>query len=303
MESRRKLLGIALVVSGFVALAMAALQYWRESPSAITLTPLASAPIETLNPVYKPGQLGDAPRIEVPETPPLGRTVYVSVQARQPGDGSFERPFNNLQESLCDLRPGDRLLVMAGRYPAPVRLDESCSNGTAEAPIEVYFSDDAVLAGPFEAVADPPSAVVFIARSHWLFGGMEVRPEHAPRGIVIASGSHHVTFRSIHVYSGVGSGVEILPGSEAIVIEGSHFHKLGSLGGRTVNETHGEHSGVRIFPGTRNIAVVDTKMHNILGPPVDVVPPEKYKENYMLAPSVGLTIDDAQFIRGQDEWW
>jgi len=186
----------------------------------------------------------------------------------------------------------------------PIAVDGECKDGTPEKPIEVYMADDAVLENPIRGDEVIQKELLRLARSYWLLAGVEVHPLRTWVGVVIGPDVRHVTIEAAHIYGGLGVGIVIEPGSEDITITGSHLHKLGTLGGpRSQGDTSGEDAGIRIYPGTRRIAVLDTRIHNVLGAPVEVVPPEHYAADPGLPPAAELTIDDRQFTSGQDKWW
>jgi hypothetical protein len=234
----------------------------------------------------------------------------VSSDVREAGDGSFEHPWNDLQAALCVLEPGDRLLIMGGGYPGPFAIDGDCKDGTADKPIEVYVSDDA-LVGNLVTGDIVNEEVLRMARSHWLLAGMEIRPQRTLVGLVIGPDVHHVTIEGFHIYSGMGVGIAIEPGSEDIEIRRGHLHQLGTLEGRSRDKHRGTDAdaiarngaGVRIYPGTRRISVVDTKIHNIFGGSVEVILPEDYLADPTLPPAADLTIDDKRFSGEQEKWW
>jgi len=295
----QKPLGVLLLLFGLAAVVLAGLKFWQ-GPRPIRLTVLNEMPITGINQRIE-GGIGDAPRITVPETPPPGRTVHVNPQAAVDGDGSWDHPWNDLQESLCRLEPGDRLLVLAGKYPGPLWVGEACKDGTADRPIEVYFSDDATLLGRMvEETVE--GAVLTLGRSMWHIGGAEIQPLKFGVGVAIGPDVRGVTVDAAHIYSGVGAGITVEPGSREITISRGHLHQLGSLEGRGNRNELGDGAGVQIAPGTHAVTVTDTKIHNIYGVPVQVLTPAEYGDPG-LAPPVDLSIDDELFQEGQEKWW
>lgn len=71
--------------------------------------------------------MNPAPAVE--ESPQ--RLVYVSSRARQTGNGTAARPYQQLQVAVNKARPGDKIIVGPGEY-TPVRIEIS---GTPTAPI------------------------------------------------------------------------------------------------------------------------------------------------------------------------
>src|SRR5262245_27759285 len=73
-----------------------------------------------------------------PKFPAAKRTRFVSNEAPGPGDGSLEHPWKDLQQALCALEPGDRLVVASGIYTGSFRVAGACKSGTADAPIQLF---------------------------------------------------------------------------------------------------------------------------------------------------------------------
>ena len=213
-----------------------------------------------------------AGRAEHPEElkldPPKGRLLWVASRGESGGDGSEARPFNDLQAALRQLRPGDRLVMRPGRYFGPVRIDESCAEGTGETPIELYARVDAVLEG---RNGEP---VLTVARRGWKLIGLEIEPGREGGPALVAAGAKDLVVYKGHFHDGWGDGVWIEPGSERVTFDTTHIHIFGPRGGPP--EKRSGVVGLRIAPDTRGIAVVASNIHNIAGPPVKVLSPLEY---------------------------
>ena len=296
---RQKFVGVVLLGIGITALVIAAFQF-NASRSKAGIVPLDIRPIQGINP--QADGPGDAPRITVPGTPAPGQTHYVWARAKPHGDGSWKRPFNDLQESLCALQPGDRLLVMGTRYEGPFEIGKDCSDGTEAMPIEVYFADDALVHNPVvrEATELP---VLTIDRHWWVIAGIEIQPLWYLSGILVGPNARHIRIESAHIKSGLGRGIDISPGASDILIQDSHLHQLGTLEGRSGEWPKGQGAGVRIAPGTSRISVLGTQIHNVLGKPALVISPEEYASLPGLQPASDIVIEASGFQENQRKWW
>jgi hypothetical protein len=185
-------------------------------------------------------------------------------------------------------------------------------DGTKEAPIEVYAAADSVLHGGPRS--DEP--VLTVARAYWNLHDLMVVPlESLGGGVVLQAPAHDLVISSPHIRSGRGNGIEIHPGVTGVLIDEAHLHHLGiqegghrghgrAMGGdRTDPKTTPPGAGIRIDPGTRGIRVVRSEIRNIFGYPVQVVPPEQHADT-SLSPASDLEIDDALFVKEeQEQWW
>ncbi|HEX7138315.1 MAG TPA: hypothetical protein VF219_10725, partial [Vicinamibacterales bacterium] len=54
------------------------------------------------------------------------RLRYVAADAAPGGDGSAEHPWRDLQDALCQLVPGDRLLLTPAVYEGSFRIGPNC---------------------------------------------------------------------------------------------------------------------------------------------------------------------------------
>jgi hypothetical protein len=278
--------------------------------SAVKITSSAPRPLQLPKDEREIRQQGI--RLDLPTEPPIGRTVYVDANGRGGADGSKERPLRDLQATLRDLRPGDRLILWDGEFEGPFVIGDGCEDGTKEAPIEVYAAADSVLHGG--PGSDEP--VLTVARAHWKLHDLMVVPlESLGGGVVVRAPAHDVVISSPHIRSGRGNGIEIHPGVTGVLIDEAHLHHLGiqegghrghgrpNGGERTDPKTTPPGAGIRIYPGTRGIRVLGSEIRNIFGYPVQVVTPEQHADP-SLPPAADLEIDDALFVKEeQEKWW
>lgn len=64
------------------------------------------------------------------EYQPDHRTVFVSASGKQSGDGSFARPYQDLQTAIDSSKSGDEIILLAGTYtakPSPY-IEDLCGN-------------------------------------------------------------------------------------------------------------------------------------------------------------------------------
>jgi hypothetical protein len=308
---------VVLLTIAVVAFTIAALQ-WRQETAApdtpsVVVRSIGARSIE--DPSHRPKQV----RLNLPERPALGRTLYVDAKGPPSGDGSSaERPLTDLQAVLCALEPGDRLVIWDGEFRGPFSIGDDCSDGTAEAPIEVYAAADAVLyGGPH---SNEP--VLTVARAYWQLHDLMVVPlESVGAGVVLRAPAKEIDLDSPHIRSGRGNGIEIHPGVEGVMVRAAHIHHMGIQEGGGSRNTleeggggkrgRGERvdpattppgAGIRIYPATRRIQVVATEIRNIWGQPLEVVSPADIDPE--LAPAAELEIDDSGFVKEQQEkWW
>lgn len=216
------------------------------------------------------GELRDHPE-ELTLEPPPGREFFVWNNAPAGGDGSVRRPWNDLRSAMKNVRPGDRLVLLPGRYNGPIVIDDAYPAGEPGRPIELYSRVDAV----FVPGGDEP--VVSIRRNGWTLIGAEIEPlKNVAPALEIANASD-VTIRKAHLHDGAGNGVHVDPGSERVTIEDSHIHMFGARRGKSGKGATAEVFGVRIAPGTRDVTLRRCNIHNISGPTVKVLTPAEFE--------------------------
>jgi hypothetical protein len=181
-----------------------------------------------------------------PEFPEPKRIFYVAVSG-PPGDGSQSHPWNNLQAALRELRPGDRLHILPGEYEGGFSIDDACQDGTAQAPIQVFFQK-----GVLKPSATRPALTV--GKAFWSFQRLSVSlGDHEGPGLEISS--HDVLVDNAFVYKGRGPGVRIAPGASRVTIAHANILKIG------VSQPGPDSVGVEIAPRTREVRIVACRLY------------------------------------------
>ena len=108
-------------------------------------------------------------------------TYYVSAAGSDVAAGTSTLPWRTLKRSVRDLKPGDRLIVRAGRYAEPMVVSVS---GTPQQPIELIGAGRPLV----EAEAD----AVSLTGSYLLFEGFEAHSSGWGSAIAIGKNNHHV---------------------------------------------------------------------------------------------------------------
>jgi len=133
---------------------------------------------------------------EEPRVPRPTRVLHV-VPGEGGGAGTEAEPFRGIAPANAEARPGDLILLHAGRYPGPVSFSVS---GTAEAPVVWRAAGDAVIVGPKNGLA------VSARRLRYVFiEGLTIR---GARLAMALSGSSQVTVRRcrfLEVASGISA--------------------------------------------------------------------------------------------------
>jgi hypothetical protein len=177
-----------------------------------------------------------------PNFPEARRLRYVAADAPSSGDGTSEHPWKDLQEALCKLEPGDRLLLAAGIYSGSFRIAGACRDGTAEAPIQVYSR---------HAFLKPAGAgdVLTVERSHWQFWEVQIALLDSPSAGFVTAGprAHHIAVDQSHIYEGKGPAVRLAAGTADVVLSNCHIHQS---------------TGVRIERGSARITLVNNHVHH-----------------------------------------
>jgi hypothetical protein len=170
------------------------------------------------------------------------RTLYVSAEAKSPGDGSLERPWMDLQDALCRLEPGDRLVLAAAIYAGSFRVAGPCRSGTADAPIQVFARHAFLKAA---GLGD----VLTIERAHWQFWEVQIAllDSDAAGFVAVGPEAHHIAIDQSHIYEGKGPAVRLGPDVSDVVISNCHIHQS---------------NGIRIEAGTKRITLVNNHIHH-----------------------------------------
>jgi hypothetical protein len=232
-----------------------------------------------------PVRAGGVHEDELELPPAMARTLYVKPRVQEPGDGSRERPWSDLREALSELRPGDRLVVLPGRYEGPVVIDDSCADGTPEAPIEVWGKIGAV----FRIRSEAP--VLTVKKAYWHLIGLEIVPGKKGTAALLISGdgARGVRYDRGHARDGWGDGIIIGPGASEITITGCHLHHFGH------DRFNREASTITVHPGTRDILIELNNIHNMPGEPIRVISPEETAATGggdQLPPAEGVVVAD-----------
>ena len=151
------------------------------------------------------------------EAPPPLRTFYVSAQADPGGDGSAGRPWADLPAALRALSSGDRLIVGEGKYPGPIRIDQSCREGTAAAPITVSFEKA-------DITLSEGAAALTVSRSFWRFERLILDlGRGGAAGFVAERPAEGTVLDLARIAGGAGPAVRVGPGAKGTTISRSSF--------------------------------------------------------------------------------
>ncbi len=177
-----------------------------------------------------------------PKFPEARRTRYVEAGASGPGDGTEQHPWKDLQEALCKLEPGDRLVLAAGIYTGSFRVSGPCLSGTAAAPIQVFSRHAFLKSG---GAGD----VLTLERAHWQFWEVQIAllDSDATGLVVTGAEAHDIAVDQSHIYEGKGPAVRIGPGSSRVTLSNCHIHQS---------------NGVRIDAGTSSVTLVNNHIHH-----------------------------------------
>ncbi len=216
-----------------------------------------------------------------PHFPEARRMRYAAADAASAGDGSAGHPWKDLQDALCRLEPGDRLVVASGIYAGSFRVAGSCRDGTAEAPIQVFARH------AFLKAAEGGGDVLTIERAHWQLWEVQIALLDSPvAGFVTAGpGAHDIAVDQSHIYEGEGPAVLIKAGSAGVTLTNCHIHQ--SRGVRieagasriTLRNNHIHHNraasvtvggGADSTATAREIAIEGNRIHNDHGPALDL---------------------------------
>ena len=178
-----------------------------------------------------------------PKFPEARRMRYVSADAKSSGDGTSEHPWNDLQDALCRLEPGDRLLIASGIYAGSFRIAGKCRSGTAEAPIQVFARH------AFLKAAEGGGDVLTIERAHWQLWEVQLALLDSDAAGLVTAGpeAHDIAVDQSHIYEGEGPAVVVRAGSDRITISNCHIHQS---------------KGVRIETGTSRVTLRNNHIHH-----------------------------------------
>ena len=215
-----------------------------------------------------------------PKFPEARRMRYVAADAAGTGDGSAEHPWKDLQDALCRLEAGDRLVVASGIYAGSFRVAGTCRSGTAEAPIQIFARH------AFLKAAEGGGDVLTIERAHWQLWEVQIAllDSESAGFVTLGSGAHDIAVDQSHIYEGQGPAVSLRAGSSGITLSNCHIHQ--STGVRieagvsrvTLLNNHIHHNraaSVTVGGGgagapAREISIVGNRIHNDHGPALDL---------------------------------
>ncbi len=181
------------------------------------------------------------------------RTVFVAAGAKD-GDGSKARPWGDLQAALRALGPGDLLEVGPGDYAGPVRIDESCRDGTPGRPVRVAFDAKAKLA-PGGGAGTVGQAALTIVRPYWNLKGVYlVLDQSASTGISVEGDAHDVTLDGARIAGGAGPSVLIGADTARVRIANARISKSG------LNEANPDAVGIVLAAGARDTLLANNHM-------------------------------------------
>jgi hypothetical protein len=227
--------------------------------------PTDGRPADARPPERSTSRLGGVHEDELQLAPAIARTLYVRSGGDGPGDGSLERPWADLQSAFSELGPGDRLVLLPGRYEGPYVIDNPCADGTEEAPIEVWGKVGAVLRVRNEA------PVLTVKKAYWHLIGLEISPGKKGTAALVISGrsARGVRYDRGHARDGWRDGIIIESGASDVTIAGCHLHHFGH------DRFNRDASAITIQPGTRDIIIEHNNIHNMPGEPIRVISPEE----------------------------
>lgn len=186
------------------------------------------------------------------------RTFYVSVRAVEDGDGSEAKPWRDLKAALCQLQPGDQLMVLPGHYKGPFVIDRPCQDGTPTAPIRVVGLEDSVLN------SSEGGSILVIKRPFWTFQRFEIVPGKARNPAVVIEGpdAHDLLLEEFHMHNGWGDGIKIGRDVRRLTIANSHIHNFG-------HPKHNRDSGgILVEEGVADITIVGNRIHHGMAGPI-----------------------------------
>ena len=306
-ERREQLKHLAALMSGAREPGARKRQVRGPGGATIEITEEATSTIEVETPDTAPEE--EVPRIYLPETALLEDDYFVLPKGDAPiaGDGTRESPWRGLQKALNRLAPGDRLIVLNGRYRGPVVIDVGAADGTPEAPITVYFASGAEIVGPQPDEGSKPtalSALVTIARSHWRLEGLNAIGGYVDPVLRVASTVEGLHLGSPHLRAASGSGIHVLPGASGVSLTDVHLHHLGSLEGRdrAASARYGS-PGAAPFAAlvvpAEGATVAGGKVHHVFGAPALLDEPSgRRRAPPELLKRWGLSVSE-----GEERWW
>ncbi len=218
--------------------------------------------------VFLAGEPFPAKSVYDPNFPAPRRTFYVNPDSKTPGDGTLEHPWIDLQDALCRLEPGDRLVLAAAIYAGSFRVAGPCRSGTADAPIQIFAR---------HAFLKPAGLgdVLTVERAHWQFWEVQIAllDSEAAGFVAISPEAHDIAVDQSHIYEGKGAAVRLGPEVSDVVISNCHIHQSNGIrieAGTTritlVNNHIHHNRTASVTIGGREITIVGNRIHNDRGP-------------------------------------
>lgn len=141
------------------------------------------------------------------------RVFYVAPTGDDSAFGGQDAPWATLQQSLCKLRPGDRLVVRSGNYAGPIRVDGDCANVPAGQFIDVVGEPGAKLVG---VVAESGEGfwnpVLVVNRAGWTLRGFQIdATTGAGVGVQVLSLGARTTLRDLVIFGASKAGMTVGP--------------------------------------------------------------------------------------------
>ncbi|HEY1252707.1 MAG TPA: right-handed parallel beta-helix repeat-containing protein [Thermoanaerobaculia bacterium] len=216
------------------------------------------------------------------------RTLFVAAKkgdggASGSGDGSEGSPFHDLQAALRALEPGDRLRVGPGDYAGPIRIDETCKEGTRRRTIQVVFDSRAKLA-PGGGVG---AAALTVRRAFWHLSGTYVSlDQSASPGIAIEGDAHDVLLDGARVSGGAGPSVSVGGGTVAVRVANARISKS------RLERSNPDAVGIAVLAGARDTLIANNQLSENPGGSVRVQAPSDGGKPASAVQVVGNSIRD-----------
>ncbi len=190
-----------------------------------------------------------------PEWPEAKRVRYASASAGAEGDGSEARPWSDLPKALAALEPGDRLVLLPGRYTSPIRIEPPCRDGAEGTPIQVL-----VLEGAIFAVEGDVTALT-VQRAFWSFRGITIEPPVPDVGAgiqMLGVEAHDIGLDRFTIVGGRGPGIRVGSGSRRVTISNGEIRGLRGGGFRRSN-------GIEVHARVTELTVAGNEIHHNQG--------------------------------------
>lgn len=190
--------------------------------------------------------------------PAAGRTFWVAPGGDTgTGSGTRDDPWRGLADHLGEVRGGDRLVLLPGRYTGPFVLPRF----QGDDPVELVGK-----ASPVFRNEDDAQAPVVRVEGRWQLVGLEIQPGLSSIGVELAS-QDPVQLRALHINSGGREGIMIRRSARGATIVETHVHHVGD----------GDRAGIHIEDGVRDLQLLRNKVHNTGGPAILLFEPGRFQ--------------------------